>query len=288
MARSITPVLHYSNIQESIMDPQHSEFAGSIPEKYDRCLGPILFDPYAEDIARRIPIKPGMSLLELACGTGIATRRIAERLPAGATITATDLNQAMLDHAKSKLGPDDRIRWQVVDAAAMPFADAQFDVVVCQFGLMFLRDKEAGIREVHRVIAPGGLSLFSVWDSLAHCDLGRIAHEVVSSFFEERSPTFYQVPFGYHDPDVIRGALGTAGFIDVRISWLPLVGESPSAAVCAEGLVEGNPLINELRERCADRIPDIRRAVEQAIAKQCGDHPVRASMQALITESRRP
>ena len=109
-------------------------------------------------------------LLETACGTGILTRALAARLPEAVAITATDLNEPMLDFAR--LQPSGgRVAWRQADAQALPFSDGTFDAVVCQFGVMFFPDKQRAYREVFRLLKPGGRFLFSVWDRLETNDL---------------------------------------------------------------------------------------------------------------------
>jgi ubiquinone/menaquinone biosynthesis C-methylase UbiE len=119
-------------------------FAGSIPEIYDRYLVPLIFDSYALNLAARVGITEPRDVLETAAGTGVLTRAIASRLPAYARILATDLNQPMLNHAKARQSHDSRIEWKQADALALPFEDQSFDVVACQFGVMFFPDKVQG------------------------------------------------------------------------------------------------------------------------------------------------
>ena len=139
-------------------------FAGSIPENYDRHMVPLIFEPYAADLAERVAsLSPG-AVLEIAAGTGVVTRALAPRLLEDASYVVTDLNQAMLDFAASRQAPDSRITWQQADAMALPFTNASFDVVCCQFGAMFFPDRPAAYREAKRVLKPGGHFLFNVWD----------------------------------------------------------------------------------------------------------------------------
>ena len=144
------------------MSDMNRSFAGLMPEFYDRILVPVMFEPFALDLAERLRGITTGQVLEVAAGTGVVTRALARLLPAEASITATDLNPAMLDRAKSHRGLD-RVQWQVADALAVPFAHRQFDCVVCQFGVMFFPDKRAAFREARRVLRPGGQFLFSVW-----------------------------------------------------------------------------------------------------------------------------
>src|SRR5437016_5070372 len=194
------------------MKVEHAKFSGSIPAAYDRYLGPILFQSYAEDLMNRLGAGENSSVLELACGTGILTRVLRDRLPATARLVATDLNEPMIANAASKFAQNERIEWKQADASSLPFDDQSFDAIVCQFGVMFFPDKALSAREAHRVLKPGGVFLFNVWDSMEHNDLGRIAHETISSFFEKDPPTFYEVPFSYYDQNEIKRVLEAAGF----------------------------------------------------------------------------
>jgi SAM-dependent methyltransferase len=269
------------------MSDQHAAFVGSIPENYDRYLGPCLFEPYAADIVERVKISEGASVLEIACGTGIVTRHLRDRLPKSAKLVASDLNEAMLAYAAAKFGPDDAVEWKQADATSLPFADASFDAVVCQFGLMFVPDKLAALREVHRVLVPGGSFVFNVWDSIDKNELAQISHETVSTFFEHDPPTFYQVPFGLYEQELIVNLLDDAGFRDSHISILAKTGMSPSSKDAAMGLIEGNPIIVEIKQRATSDVQTVEAAVAAAIASRCGDNPVRSKLQALVGTARR-
>jgi ubiquinone/menaquinone biosynthesis C-methylase UbiE len=264
------------------MPTDNAAFVGSIPENYDRCLGPVLFDPYAADLVARLDgVKPA-SILELACGTGIVSRRLRDRFDASVKIVATDLNEAMMSYAAQKFRPEDNIEWKQADATELPFADQSFDAVVCQFGLMFFPDKVKSASEAQRVLKPGGIFIFNVWDAIEHNDLPNIAHSVIKKFFENNPPDFYDIPFSYHEPETIRSLLSGAGFRDIQLTVLPTMGTSPSARDVAKGLVHGNPIITAIRERDESRLPEIETAVEAGVIATCGDAPVRARMQALV------
>lgn len=125
-----------------MMQHNDTKFSGSIPQIYDSHLVPLMFLPYADDIAARLGGLSAGHVLETAAGTGVVTQRLAEALPAAVRITATDLNPAMLERARMRPGAG-RVDWQQADALALPFADAMFDAVVCQFGVMFSPDRVA-------------------------------------------------------------------------------------------------------------------------------------------------
>lgn len=266
------------------MSEANARFLGSIPELYDRHLGPVIFEPYAADLARRVTVAMASTaapMLEIACGTGILTRHLRAGLPPDVRLVATDLNQPMIDHARAKPGAFDAIDWRQADAEALPFPSASFAALACQFGLMFVPDKEAAFREARRVLAKDGLFAFNVWDSFEHNPFGRIAHETIGSFFSSDPPDFYEVPFGFHDPEVLRHFLDANDFGRVNLEWLTLEALSPSAKSFAVGLVKGNPVGIAIQERGV-AIDPIVEALEAALARVGGDHPFRSTMRALV------
>ena len=258
-------------------------FTGNIPEHYDEGLGPVLFVDYAEDIARRVAAYKPRRVLETAAGTGFVTRRLRNALP-NAEIVATDLNAGMLEIAKKKFQPGEKIEFQTADATALPFPDNSFDAIVCQFGVMFYPDKEKSYREVQRVLAPGGRYFFNVWDSQAHNRFGRIAHEVTGSFFEKDPPQFYLTPFGYYKIDPIKEALLAAGFRDIAIAVVRNDKKVADVAALARGAVLGNPLIDQIKARGVD--PDaVVEAIRNALTRELSDG--RLSLQAIVFEARK-
>ena len=269
------------------MTDRHVAFVGDVPRNYDRYLGPVLFHGFADDLVARLEMKPGMRVLETACGTGIVSRRLAARLRSTGSLMATDLNDAMLAYARTQ-APARHVEWQPADATRLSFPDASFDAVVCQFGLMFFPDKAAGIREAFRVLKPGGQYLFNVWDLLAKNPAARIAHETASRFFPADPPNFYCVPYSLHDPTPVRQWLEGAGFTQIEVAHVAAQGSSPSAAEAAIGLIEGNPIAAAIVERRADALEEVKHAVAAAVAAELGDPPVRIPLHALVFSARCP
>ena len=268
------------------MGSSHAQFDGSIPLYYDRFLGPILFRPFAEDLAARLETGAESSILELACGTGILTEILRNHLPAASRLTATDLNQLMLDYAKAKLAGVNGITWGLADASSLDFPSDSFDAVVCQFGLMFVPNKAAALSEIFRVLRHDGVFLFSVWDAIQKNDLARIAHETVAALFPADPPDFYEVPFSLSNQDELAAMLSEADFIDLQFAVVSQVGESPSARDAATGLIHGNPIGTAIRERNTIEIETVVDAIAKTIATECGNAPTLAKMQAVVISAR--
>lgn len=258
-------------------------FSETVPENYDRYMGPMLFEPYAEDLVERVRMRDSLRVLEVACGTGIVTRRLREALPPTAELVATDLSEPMLEFARRKFSDSNSITWQQADALALPFEPESFDAVVCQFGLMFVPDKIAALREMRRVLVPGGQLLFNTWHELRHNDFCHTAHLTAAKFFEADPPMFYEIPFSLHDRRQLHDWMEEAGFHQVTVRPVDLPSVSPSAGDAAKGLVQGTPLAIALRERQADT-GAITEGVADALRVRFRDNPLRGRMCALVCE----
>jgi SAM-dependent methyltransferase len=252
----------------------------SMPEVYDRCLGLATFAPYAADIALRALDIPHDRVLELAAGTGIVTAGLVEALP-DADITATDVNDAMVTYGSTRVpGPS----WRVADAQDLPFADDSFDLVVCQFGVMFLPDRIGAYRGVRRVLAPGGSFLFNVWDTLDTHVVETAVIDVMAELFPDDPPDFLRrVPHGYADPNRIRADVQAGGLVVEELERVELVGRAPSAAVLAEGYCLGTPLRFELQER--GHLSDLVPRVSAALTRRLGDGLVEGAMAAYVVRA---
>ena len=258
-------------------------FSGSIPELYDTYLVPMIFEAYADDLAGRVAALGPQNVLETAAGSGVVTRALAARLDPAVRYVVTDLNQPMLDHAAQRQAPDDRITWQQADALNLPFDDASFDVVVCQFGVMFFPDKVAGYTEARRVLKPGGRFIFSVWGHIGVNEFADIVTQTAASIFPENPPNFLaRTPHGYHDVDAIQEQLTGAGFADISVSTLTETSPAPSPRHAAVAYCEGTPLRNEIEARDANLLDHVTERATQAIADRYGSGPVTAKIQAHI------
>lgn len=266
------------------MSSVDAAYSGSIPALYDRCLGPMLFEPYALDLAARAAALLPRQVCETAAGTGILTDALRRALPE-AKIVATDLNQAMLHVAASRVRSPN-VSFAEADAMSLPFETSTFDLVICQYGAMFFPDRVAGYRQARRVLKPGGYFLFNVWDSLELNPLAAAAAEALSKMFPNRPPGWLKrVPYGYHDQQRIQLELRDAGFTEISIETVAKRSRgSPRAA--AEGLCLGTPLRAEIEEQAPERLKDAVATVAAALAMLGTEHAVDLPMSAQVFAAR--
>jgi ubiquinone/menaquinone biosynthesis C-methylase UbiE len=257
-------------------------FAGSIPALYDRYLGPMLFTGYAEDLARRAAALASAHVLETAAGTGVVTRALARTLPPEVEITATDLNQTLLDFAAAQPGAE-RVVWRQADAQALPFPAGSFDAVLCQFGVMFFPNRTTAYSETRRVLKPGGRFLFSVWDRIEENELAHTVTDALAALFPDNPPRFFaRTPHGYHDVAVIENELRTAGFPRVEIETVARRSRAPSPRDAAVGMCQGTPLRTEIEGRAADRLEAATNAAAAALVARFGAGAIDGKIQAHI------
>jgi len=265
------------------MTDRDKDFVGSIPEIYDTYLVPLIFETYAQDLAERVAALDPASILETAAGSGVVARALASALSSQARYTVTDLNQPMLDHAASKQAADSRITWQQADAMALPFDDASFDVVVCQFGVMFYPDRMAGFSEAYRVLRPGGTMIFNVWDRIKTNEFADVVTVAAATIFPDDPPLFLpRTPHGYHDENLIRKELCEAGFADVQYESLDAISSAPSPRHPALAYCQGTPLRNEIEERDASLLDRVTDCAESAISDRFGTGHVAARIRGHV------
>ncbi|MET2825430.1 class I SAM-dependent methyltransferase [Mesorhizobium shangrilense] len=258
-------------------------FAGSIPENYDRYMVPLIFEPFAADLARRAASFSPTAVLEIAAGTGVVTRALAPKLSPGASYIVTDLNQPMLDYAASRQAPDSRIKWLQADALALPFENAAFDLVCCQFGAMFFPDRPSGYREAKRVLKRGGHFLFNVWDRIEENVFADDVTNALAEIFPNDPPRFLaRTPHGYHDTARIRDELEDAGFSRVVIETRAEQSRASSPRLPAIAYCQGTVLRSEIEARDAGKLQAATDYAASAIARRHGNGEVTAKIQAHV------
>jgi ubiquinone/menaquinone biosynthesis C-methylase UbiE len=265
------------------MVSSENRFAGGIPEIYERLFVPILFEPYAQDLAARVSRLSARDILETAAGTGVLTRALAAQLPASVRIVATDLNQPMLNIAAARQADDRRISPRQADALNLPFEDQTFDAVVCQFGAMFFPDKVRAYGEARRVLRQGGRFLFSVWDKIAENEFADVTSETLAALFGEDAPDFMaRIPHGYYDVEKIRDELTEAGFDSIAVETIQLVSKASSAREAAIAFCKGTPIRNQIEDREPARLDEATDAVADALARRFGDYQLEGRMRAHV------
>ena len=263
----------------------NNEFSGRVPEVYDRYLVPLIFEDYAIDLAGRLKLKAGETLLETAAGTGVLTRQLLKPVSSGTQIVSTDFSPAMLAVAQAKLPPADNLYYQEANGVDLPFDEQSFDAVVCQYGVMFFPDIEQGYREAHRVLKDGGEFLFNVWDTLERNDIPRIVHEAALSLDADSPPDFLKTPWSYNDIDLITAQIKRAGFSKVEVTVLPKESTAPAARDAALALGAGSPLAIQLQERgLSDVAIDL---FTKTLERRFGVGPIAAPMQAIVFRARK-
>lgn len=254
------------------------------PQYYDQHLGPIQFDPFAAELVRRLPPRPPGDVIEIACGTGLVTRRLRERLDPALRITATDLSATMLDYAKAQLGEREGIEWRQADALKLPFPDGAFGAVVCGFGIMFVPDRQAMLQEARRVLVDGGILLLSVWDRVEENPHALASAEVIEAMFPGDAEMRFRTPYEMHEPALLLQLLAGARFRDARIETkrIPFAGVDPRNI--ATGQMRGTPR-SALIESKGVSLDLVIEKVASELARR-GGNPYRGHAQGLLVQAR--
>jgi ubiquinone/menaquinone biosynthesis C-methylase UbiE len=267
-------------------------FTGSIPEHYDRHLVPIVFAPYAKDLASRLRYKPKRQILELACGTGAVTRELLDAISIDAELMVTDFSPAMLAYARESIedefGPiaSSGVDWQIADAGNLPFEDRRFDYVVCQFGVMFFPDKPAAMREALRVLVPGGKLIFIVWGAMKDNPVFEAAELALRAAFPEESVPILPTPCSMSDEDQLRRLVVDAGFCEPEITFLEFRATGYAASQVASGFIYGTPISAFVAEK--GRLPEEMHARIEEKARELMGDPIDAIMIAIVCEATAP
>ncbi|QOZ26482.1 class I SAM-dependent methyltransferase [Bradyrhizobium sp. CCBAU 51753] len=265
------------------MAASDKEFVGSIPELYDWLLVPMIFEPYARDLAQRVRACRPRDLLETAAGTGAVTRALSSALGRDVRIVATDLNEPMIARAKSNMPDRPDITWQQADALALPFEDASFDVVACQFGAMFFPDRVKGYAEARRVLRGGGRLLFNVWDRIADNEFADVVIQALQTLFPDNPPQFLaRTPHGYHDAARIRADLAAAGFKDIAIETIAHRSPAASPQDVAVAYCQGTPMRGEIESHGAAALEAATKSAAEALARRFGTGAIDGKIQALV------
>jgi len=265
-----------------------AQFSGSVPHIYERYLVPLIFEFYADDLCSRVATLRPLRVLEVAAGTGVVTRRLANALDPEAVIVATDLAQPMLEKAATTV-TGRSVQWRQADAMKLPFADASFDVVVCQFGAMFFPDKAKAFDESRRVLKSGGSYIFNVWDRVEDNEFADVVTRSIGESFPNNPPQFLaRVPHGYHNVSAIAADLAAGGFRRAAdIVTMPGISRAQSPRIAAIAFCQGTPMRGEIEARDATRLDEVTDTAEAAITRRFGSGAIQGRMQAHVITAQR-
>ena len=253
------------------------------PRYYDELLAPVSFGPFAQALVQRIPEGLRGPVLEIACGTGVLTRPLRERLPPECALVATDLSPAMLQYARERLADAPGIAWREADAMALPFGEGAFQTVVCGFGFMFPPSPASALREARRVLAPGGRLFFSVWDAIETNSHALANAQAVESLFPGDAEMRFRTPYDLHDKARLAAMLEEAGFADVRMDTLRLPIRDADPEAIATGQILGTPRSALLVQRGL-HLPDVIARVAAAL-EAAGGRPYQGQAQAHLVQT---
>ena len=268
------------------MQPTAFVFDDTIAQHYDDYLGPLVFEPFAADLAERATAAPAANVLELACGTGRVTRHLAAHFAPPAQLTATDLNPGMMALAQCTVVAP-HVAWDVVDMSAIPYADRTFELIVCQFGLMFVPDKLVALREMYRVLAPSGRLLFNTWADPADNQLFAISGAVTAAHFGSNPGAQAQGPFSMQDEAGTRQLLVQVGFDTATVDSVQKTVAVETAQRAATGFIKGTPVLTAIQQRDPALLPVMLKHLETEFTHLLGAPPLQASLRAWVFEARK-
>ncbi|MDR6569982.1 class I SAM-dependent methyltransferase [Chitinophaga ginsengisegetis] len=263
------------------MNKEVYKITGNDASNYEEHLGPLIFEPSAKALLPHIVTLPAQSILEIASGTGRLTKHLRENFPAATSITATDINPDMLELAQQQLGHS-AITFQLADAQALPFADQSFDMIVNQFGLMFLPDKQGGVNEAYRVLKPGGHFVFTTWDHTASMGLFKLLiDEIMIPLFEGEDTSRFHTPFALHDPNLLNTYLKQAGFAHHKAVYLKFKGHANSPKHIVTSYFHQHPLGRQVKEKAPADYDRVANELEQQLIQRFGPGAFEFELSAL-------
>jgi ubiquinone/menaquinone biosynthesis C-methylase UbiE len=229
------------------VEQERWQLAGSGPDSYEKYQVPSVFEPLARMLLQRVTIRPGQHVLDVACGTGVLARKAAPILGPSGFMMCVDLNAKMLEIAH-RCAPDGgaRLEWKQGDATSLPCADAAFDVVLCQQGLQFFPDKTGALREMHRVLKPGGQVGVSVWSIVEHSPCSLAIAEALRRHVGAEVAQRYLAPFSFGDSAELYASMNHAQFRQVKVETAVIMRRLLPPMESIPGLLASTPVGPEI------------------------------------------
>jgi ubiquinone/menaquinone biosynthesis C-methylase UbiE len=263
-------------------------FLGSVPENYERYLVPSIFASWADDLVERAALLPGECALDVACGTGIVARFAARKLGNIGNVTGLDASAPMLTAARAAAIEEGLVvEWREGSAQELPFADAAFDVVLCQQGLQFFPDKSSALREMNRVLRPGGRLVLSVWGPIERSPGFAVLAEALRRHV---SPAACELiasgPFGLGDAEELRALIAGADFRDITVRAAVKTLRYRSPAEFVLGYVASSPLASAVGNADASARASLLAEVGAKLAHAVDDRGLGFSIETNIAVAR--
>jgi len=259
------------------------KFTNDDAENYDHYLGPLFFEPYGQYTASQIDAGHVSSVLEIACGTGRVTRHLRKVLPASVKLFATDLSPDMLGITKRELN-NNGIIFQVEDAQKLSFTENSFDMVICQFGMMFLPDKKKGLEEILRVLKPEGKFMFFTWDDTLNVPIFKaLIDDLVLPHFKDEDTTRFKIPFAMNNPKTLENMLTDAGFKHAESRTIPLKSGVASPDFVVEGFYIKHPLGREIKTKVPSEFETVALQFHDKVVRLSGNGKTPLQLSALMT-----
>lgn len=267
-----------------MLKESNTRFEITIPKVYEQYLGPYLYEPYSKFVTNRIIGNP-QNVLEIGVGSGRLTKHLVKKISKEAKLTAIDINPNMLDIARQKINAAN-VKFEVADAQELPFADNSFDLVICQFGFMFLPNKQKGFNEAWRVLKPRGQFLFVTWDKAENNITLHISQQIILQLLEAIPPVYFgKAYYAMNNPEELRNYTKVAGFENGTVEKITLEGKCPSAMDAAIGFIEGNSIIKEILKEGPELLHTIKTTIASKINEQVGKDPIQSELNAWLGEN---
>ncbi len=269
--------------QELAQENPPISWSGSFPQNYEDNLN-FIFGPYAEEMAQRVEPEGLEKVLELACGTGSVTLRLLKRLDPHTELIATDLSPDMMKIGESLIQASN-LQWKIMDMCNISFPTDHFDLILCQFGLMFASDKLTALKEMLRVLKPGGRIIINTWGLIQNNQIFGIFNEILKKFMSIDLGVAEQSPFSLQDHTKVLELMKESGFINIKECFLDKTGESPSAEQAAKGFFQGSQLAVQLKQNNPNMGEKIQLTAQNEFSSLLGDHPMKTKLRAWFFEA---
>jgi ubiquinone/menaquinone biosynthesis C-methylase UbiE len=258
-------------------------------ESYERFMVPSLFAPWASQLIHRASPQPSERVLDIACGTGIVARNVVSLVGSQGIVIGLDANPDMIRMARATAEKENLpIKWHAGPAEQLPFSDENFDLILCQFGLMFFTDRHVALTEMHRVLKTGGRVTLSVWQGLDRHPFYQAIHEVTQRRLGKSS---VQAVFSLGDVDVLRKLLTDSGFRHIAIESVSIMARFPNPEEFLAWELDVDPAETPALRNLD---PEAQQAIMVAIRQEMQgkieviqDHPIVLPFHAYVAQARR-